>query len=315
VEQHLRTDHPGLSPEPPQVPHRVSGAQRLRQVLAPYGLTSGGGIWLLVFFVVPMFSMLILSLESQPVSNTFREVGYSFTWQWGNYGTVWSLYHSQLWRACWYAAAVTGGTLVVGYPVAYWIAFRGGRFKSTFLFLMLLPYFVSFVIRSLVWQFILSDQGFVFRFLQAIHLMPHHFHILGTSTAVIWGIGYNALPFMVLPLFVALEKVDRQAVEAAKDLYASPTLVFWKVILPLSLPGVFAGMLLTFVPAAGDYVEAVILGGTRTTMVGQVIQYLFLEGQQYSQAAALSNILMLLLLVGILFYAKALGTRQIEEYL
>jgi spermidine/putrescine transport system permease protein len=314
VEQHLRADHPGLSSGPGPAHRRASSGRRWRRGSAPYGLSAGGAIWLLVFFVIPMFSMVILSLKSQPVSNSFRENPFRFTWAWENYRIVWSLYHAQLWRSLWYSGAVTAGTLAVGYPVAYWIAFHAGRHKSTFLFLLLLPFFVSFVIRALVWQFILSDEGFVFRFLEAVHLLPHNFRVLGTPYAVIWGISYNALPFMVLPLYVALEKVDRRAVEAAKDLYAKPTMVFWKVILPLSLPGVFAGILLTFVPAAGDYVEAALLGSPHTTMVGQVIQFLFLQGQQYSQAAALSNILMLLLLVGILLYAKALGTRQIDEY-
>jgi len=210
---------------------------------------------------------------------------------------------------------VTGLTLIVGYPVAYWIAFKGGRHKTTFLFLLLLPFFVSFVIRSLAWQFILSDDGIVIANLERWHLLPQGFHILSTSFAVIAGIAYNSLPFMVLPLYVSLEKIDRNVVEAARDLYSTPRQVFRKVILPLSIPGIFAGFLLTFIPAVGDYVNNDILGGPNTTMIGNVIQREFLSDQNYPLASSLSFILMVGLLIGILIYARVLGTRQIEEYI
>ena len=193
------------------------------------------------------------------------------------------------------------------------VAFRGGRHKTTFLFLLLLPFFVSFVIRTLAWQFILADDGIVLGTLKRWHLMPQSFHVLATSTAVISGIAYNFLPFMALPLYVALERIDRSVVEAASDLYASKRQVLTRVIFPLSIPGVFAGILLTFVPAVGDYVNASILGGTKTTMIGNIIQLEFLQNFHYPVAAALSFILMAVLLVGILIYAKVLGTRSIED--
>jgi len=270
---------------------------------------------LLVFFVIPVATMLVLSLETPITTQGFLQAGYRFTWNVGIYGQGFSLYHTQFVRSVAYGTLVTLITLAVGYPVAYWIAFWGGRRKNTYLFVLLLPFFVSFVIRTLVWRFILSDSGFVLTFLRQLHLVPSQFHVLSTASAVIAGISYNALPFMILPLYVSLEKIDRTVVEAAKDLYARNTAVFTKVILPLSIPGIFAAILLTFVPAVGDYVNASILGGTGTTMIGNVIQYEYLTAADYPMAAALSFILMLGLLVAILAYARALGTRQIEEYL
>ena len=305
MEQHVRSDHHGVE----------RGKPSLRKRLAPYGLIGPGGLWLAIFFLIPMVAMLLLSLETPVASTGFRDLGYRFTWHFGEYTTALSMFHTQFIRSLIYAAIVTIATLVVGYPVAYWIAFKGGRHKTTFLFLMLLPFFVSFVIRSLAWQFILSDEGVVLGALKSAHLLPQNFHVLSTPTAVIAGIAYNSLPFMVLPLYVSLEKIDRSVIEAAGDLYSTPRDVIRKVVLPLSVPGIFAGFLLTFIPAVGDYVNNDILGGTNTTMIGNVIQRAFLNDQNYPLASALSFILMLILLVGILLYARVLGTRQIEEYL
>jgi spermidine/putrescine transport system permease protein len=195
--------------------------------------------------------------------------------------------------------------------MAYWIAFYGGRHKSTFLFLILLPFFVSFVIRTLSWQFILADNGIVLGPLKDLGLLPEDFHVLATSVAVVCGLTYNFLPFMVLPLYVALERIDLRLVEAAKDLYASRYQAFRRVVLPLSLPGVFAGVLITFVPVASDYVNAAILGGTHTTMIGNIVQTLYLTNNDYPAASALSFTLMGALLVGIFAYARALGTENV----
>jgi spermidine/putrescine transport system permease protein len=304
VERHLQPDHRGVA----------SGRVRLGKRLAPYGLTFPGTLWLVIFFVVPMFAMFVLSLETAIPSSGFRQLGYHFAWHVGEYSSAISQFHVQFIRSLWYGGVVTIATLVVGYPAAYWIAFYGRRHKTTYLFLLLLPFFVSFVIRSLAWQFILSDDGIVLRTLERVHLVPQGAHILSTSWAVIAGIAYNSLPFMVLPLYVSLEKIDRAVVEAARDLYGSPRDVLTKVIFPLSVPGIFAGFLLTFVPAVGDYVNADILGGTNTTMIGNVIQRAYLNDQNYPLASALSFVLMIGLLIGILIYAKVLGTRQIEEY-
>jgi spermidine/putrescine transport system permease protein len=316
MEQHLRSDHHWVAPAPtPGGPAQTHGKPRLGKRLAPYGLIGPGTVWLLIFFLIPMFAMLVLSLETPLPSVGFRDAGYQFTWHFAQYAGAWSQYHVQFIRSLAYAGIVTAVTLVVGYPVAYWIAFKGGTQKTTYLFLILLPFFVSFVIRSLAWQFLLSSNGIILSNLERVHLLPQGFHVLGTSTAVISGIAYNSLPFMVLPLYVSLEKIDRAVVDAASDLYASPRLAFLKVILPLSVPGIFAGFLLTFIPAVGDYVNNDILGGTNTTMIGNVIQRAFLNDQNYPLASALSFILMLILLVGIILYARVLGTRQIEEYL
>jgi spermidine/putrescine transport system permease protein len=317
VEQRLRSDHHGLegAAPTPDLHGLERGKPRLGKRLAPYGLIGPGGLWLAIFFLIPMVAMFLLSLETPVPSQGFKDLGYRFTWHFGEYATALSMFHTQFIRSLVYAAIVTGLTLIVGYPVAYWIAFKGGRHKTTFLFLLLLPFFVSFVIRSLAWQFILSDGGIILTALERIHVLPQGFHILSTPTAVIAGIAYNSLPFMVLPLYVSLEKIDRSVIEAAGDLYSTPRDVIRKVILPLSVPGIFAGFLLTFIPAVGDYVNNDILGGTNTTMIGNVIQRAFLNDQNYPLASALSFILMLVLLVGIILYARVLGTRQIEEYL
>jgi spermidine/putrescine transport system permease protein len=309
VEQHLRPDHHGLEAATP-------GKVRLGRRLAPYGLTGPGTLWLVVFFLIPMFAMLVLSLETPLPTVGFKQAGYQFTWNFSQYTQAWSQYHVQFVRSLVYAGIVTLLTLVIGYPVAYWIAFKGGTQKTTYLFLILLPFFVSFVIRSLAWQFLLSSDGIVFSNLERIHVLPQGFHVLGTPTAVISGIAYNSLPFMVLPLYVSLEKIDRRVLEASNDLYGSRFETFRRVVLPLSAPGIFAGILLTFIPSAGDYVNATILGSTQTTMIGNVIQTLYLGPlANYPMAAALSLILMALLLFGIVAYALIVGAESLADYL
>jgi spermidine/putrescine transport system permease protein len=282
---------------------------RLGKRLAPYLMVLPGGAWLFVFFLVPILFLASVSLQTGNIFDGFR-----LTWHFRNYVDAVQRYHVQFLRSLRYASVATAVTIVVSYPLAYWIAFRGGRHKTTFLFLLLLPFFVSFVIRTLAWQFILADDGIVLGPLKRWHLLPQGFHVLATSTAVIAGIAYNFLPFMALPLYVSLERIDRSVVEAAQDLYANKLEVFRRVIFPLSIPGVFAGVLLTFVPAMGDYVNASILGGTKTTMIGNIIQLEYLTNFHYPIAAALSFILMAALLLGIFVYARVLGTRSIEEY-
>ena len=276
--------------------------------LVPYLIGLPGGLWLAIFFVVPILVMLSLSLQSGNV-----EEGFKLTWRWSNYGDAWDFYHVQFVRSIIYGLIVTVLCLALAYPMAYWIAFYGGRHKSTYLFLILLPFFVSFVIRTASWKFILNDQGFVLGPLKEAGLLPDDFHILATSTAVIGGLTYNYLPFMVLPLYVALERVDPSLVEAAHDLFASRAQAFRRVVFPLSLPGVFAGVLITFVPVASDFVNSGILGGTNTTMIGNVIQTVYLTQNDYPLASAMSFMLMAALLVGIFAYARALGTEQVME--
>jgi spermidine/putrescine transport system permease protein len=276
--------------------------------LAPYLVGLPGGLWLAIFFVVPILVMLSLSLQSGNVEEGFR-----FTWQWSNYADAWDFYHVQFLRSLVYGLIVTALCLTLAYPMAYWIAFYGGRHKSTYLFLILLPFFVSFVIRTASWKFILNDQGIVLGPLKEAGLLPDDFHLLATSTAVIGGLTYNYLPFMVLPLYVALERIDPSLVEAAYDLFASRAQAFRRVVFPLSLPGVFAGVLITFVPVASDFVNSGILGGTQTTMIGNVIQTVYLTSNDYPLASAMSFMLMAVLLIGIFAYARALGTEQVME--
>jgi spermidine/putrescine transport system permease protein len=276
--------------------------------LVPYLVALPGGLWLAIFFVIPILVMLSLSLQSGNAEQGFR-----FTWEWSNYADAWEFYSTQFIRSLVYALIVTTLCLVLAYPMAYWIAFYGGARKSTYLFLILLPFFVSFVIRTASWKFILNDQGILLGPLKEAGLLPQDFHILATSTAVIGGLTYNYLPFMVLPLYVALERIDLSLVEAAHDLFASRASAFRRVVFPLSLPGVFAGVLITFVPVASDFVNSGILGGTQTTMIGNVIQTVYLNNNDYPLASAMSFMLMAALLIGIFAYARALGTEQVME--
>jgi spermidine/putrescine transport system permease protein len=280
----------------------------VRRVLAPYLLILPGGLWLLLFFAVPMVTMLSLSLQQGDIVS-----GYVFTGHWQTYVDAIGAYRTQLVRSLLYGAAATVALIVVSFPVAYWIAFHGGRRKPTYLFLLLLPFFVSFVLRTISWRQILTDDGPVLGPLKDAGLLSASFHLLGTPFAVIAGLVYNFLPFMVLPVYVALERIDPRVVEAARDLYAGPAAVFRRVILPLALPGVFAGVLMTFVPASSDYVNSAVLGSSSTTMIGQVIQAQYLANSDYPTASALSFTLMAVLLIGVFAYARALGTEDVMK--
>jgi spermidine/putrescine transport system permease protein len=281
---------------------------RLRAALAPYFLILPGGLWLAIFFVIPAVFMLSLSLQTGDVVS-----GFTPTWSFSNYTHAISLYHTQLIRSLLYGLAATIIAIVLAYPMAYWIAFHGGTRKSTYLLLMLLPFFVSFVLRTTAWSFLLSDNGVLLGPLKAIGLLPDSFHILATAPAVILGLTYNWLPFMVLPIYLALDRVDHRVVEAGRDLYAGKFAIFSRIILPLSLPGVFAGVIMTFVPASSDFVNAQVLGGTANTMIGNVIQSQYFVASNYPIASVLSFTLMGLLLIGIFAYARALGTKEIME--
>jgi spermidine/putrescine transport system permease protein len=301
VEQPLPNDHAVVTKR----------RARLGTKLAPYLLLFPGGMWLIVFFVVPLVTMLSLSLQT---GNAFTG-DFRLTWHFSEFWYVITTYHSQFVRSLYYAGAATVIDLLIAYPLAYWIAFRGGSRKNFFLLMLLVPFFVSFVIRTIAWQFILSDQGMVLGTLKDLHLLPQNFHVLATAVAVVAGIAYNFLPFTALPLYVSLEKIDRKVVEAANDLYASKIQAFIRVIFPLTIPGIFAAFLLTFVPGVGDFINASILGGTGQTMIGNIDQSLFLINGDYPAASALSAIMMAGVLIGIFLYARILGARTIEEYI
>jgi spermidine/putrescine transport system permease protein len=279
-----------------------------RRRLLPWLFLGPGLLWLLIFFLYPLLNQAAVSLMTGD-----PEHGYDFTWAFHNYWDAISTYKTQFGRSIVYAGVATVACLVISFPLAYFIAFKAGRWKGLMLLLIILPFFMSYVLRTVAWQLILSDDGWVVSHLRDIGLLSEDGRLLATSFAVIAGITYNFLPFMALPLYVSLEKIDRRLIEAATDLYASRATAFRRITLPLALPGIFAGSLLTFIPACGDFINAALLGTPRQYMIGNVIQSKFLNILDYPTAAALSFTLMLFILVGIFLYARALGTRNLTE--
>ncbi len=279
--------------------------RRLRWAV-PYLLLTPGGLWLTVFFVVPMLAMASVSLQEGSLAR-----GFALTWNVGIYPDSILRWDTQLIRSLEYGLIATVLTMLIGYPMAYTIAFRGGRYKNILLLLVILPFFTSFIIRTISWKFVLADQGILLGTLKSWGLLDSTFHLIATPIAVVSGITYNFLPFVVLPLYVTLEKIDPSLIEAAADLYASRSRAFLRVTLPLSLPGVFAASLLSFIPAVGDYINAELLGSRDTTMIGNVIQRLYLQNNDYPQAAALSVVLMIALLAGVLVYQRMLGGAEL----
>jgi spermidine/putrescine transport system permease protein len=279
--------------------HRHKGA-------TPYLLLLPGIVWLVLFFVAPLGFLGYQSLQT----GTF-DTGYTFDWAFSNYWDAIRDYHEQFVRSFVYAGIATILALLVSYPLVYWIAFRAGRWKNVFLILIVAPLFVTYLVRTLAWLNILADEGPVVGFLRDIHVLGPDGRLLATSVAVVAGITYNFLPFMALPVYVSLEQIDARLLEAAEDLYASKRQAFLRVTLPLSAPGIVAGTLLTFIPAAGDFINAQLLGTPKQYMVGNVIQSKFLDVLDYPSAAALSFILMALILVGLLVYARAVGTERL----
>ena len=300
----------GHIPEGVELPPARQGERALarRRQTAAYIQLAPGGIYMILGFVLPLIIIVYTSLST---AGLFTTGGRSvFSWEWSNYTTALSSYGDIYLRSLLYAGIATAVCLGLAYPMAYWIAFYGGRWKSTLFMLILVPFFVSFVIRTVQWNFILGSNGLIFGPLKSLGLVPQDYTVLRTPVAVIAGITYNFMPFAALPLYVSLERIDRRLVEAAKDLYASKAIAFRKVVLPLSFPGIFAAIILVFVPATGDYVNSVVLGSPRTTMIGQVIQDFFLVRHEYPVAAALSVILMLGMLVIAVIYARVLGTED-----
>ena len=278
--------------------------------LVPYLLLLPGTAWLLLFFAVPMAFMLVMSLQEGSLS-----AGYHLTWNWGIYPKVATQYGNLFVRSVSYALATTVLTIAIGFPMAYTIAFYGGRLKNALVLVVIMPFFVSFVIRTLNWRMILSDNGLVFGTLKDAGILEQSFRFLATPASVIFGLTYNFLPFMVLPLYVALEKIDRRLIEAGTDLYASRAQAFWRITFPLALPGVVAGSLLTFIPAVGDFINADIIGARspEVAMVGNVIQRLFLSVNDFPAAAALGFVLVAatMLLVGV--YTRLVGTDRLTS--
>jgi spermidine/putrescine transport system permease protein len=276
----------------------------VRRRLAPYLLLGPGSIWLVVFFVVPLFYMGRLSLESGLIGSL------EFNWHWANYSDALQLYDTQFVRSFIYAALATLFALLLAYPLAYAIAFKAGRWRNVLLFAVVAPFFTTYLIRTIAWETILADQSPVVDVLNFLGLTSEG-HVLATGGAVIAGLTYNFLPFMVLPIYASLERIDQRLIEAAKDLYASPAHAFRKVTLPLSAPGIVAGTLLTFIPASGDYINAQFLGSAGNQMIGNVIQALYLKQSDYPAAAALSFVLMALIMVMVIVYIRFAGSEAL----
>jgi spermidine/putrescine transport system permease protein len=290
------------------LPRRSRLGLRRRRALLPYALVGPALLWLVLFFAIPALNQLFVSLQTGTA-----EEGFQLTWNWAVYPDAVSAYSEHLLRSVSYAGAATVLALVISFPLAYFMAFKAGRWKGLMLLLIVVPFFTSYIVRTVAWQTILTDDGFVVGAMRSLGLLGDDGRLLATRLAVIAGITYNFLPFMALPLYVSLEKIDRRLIEAATDLYASRAAAFRRVTLPLALPGVFAGTLLTFIPAVGDFINAQLLGSSRQYMIGNVIQSQYLVIRDYPTAAALSFVLMAQILVGILLYARALGTRNLTE--
>ncbi len=291
---------------PPAAPLGDEGTAAPARSLTPYLLLAPGLLWLLVFFVVPMLTLAQTSLQEGSL-----QTGYELTWRVANYSDALRAFSAQFLRSLGYAAAATLIALALGYPLAYFMAFRAGRFKPLLLVLVVVPLLVSFLIRTLAWKIILADSGPVVSLLKDVGLLAPNGRVLATGTAVIAGLVYNFLPFMTLPLFVSLDKIDPRLLEAAGDLYARPVTAFRRVTWPLSLPGVIAGTLLVFIPAAGDFVNAEFLGTPSQYMIGNVIESRFLVVLDYPVAAALSFLLMLTILVLVVGYLRYAGTEEV----
>src|SRR3954449_3364646 len=276
----------------------------MRRRVAPYLLLGPGAAWLLLFFVVPLYYLGKLSLNSGVFGS------YEFSWHWENYSEALRLYDTQFVRSFVYAGLATLFALLIAYPLAYTIAFKAGRWRNVLLFAVVAPFFTTYLIRTIAWETILSDESPVTEILHAVGLAPSG-RLLATAPAVIAGLTYNFLPFMILPIYASLERLDTSLIEAAKDLYASSRKAFLKVTLPLSMPGVVAGTLLTFIPATGDYINAQFLGGAQQAMIGNVIQSLYLKQTDYPAAAALSFILMAVMLVIVFIYIRFAGSEAL----
>jgi spermidine/putrescine transport system permease protein len=278
--------------------HRHKGA-------TPYLLLAPGILWLGIFFLVPLAFLGYQSLQS----GLFPD--FQFTWEFSNFSNAIRDYHEQFIRSFVYAGIATVASLLLAYPLVYWIAFRTRHWRNLFLLAIVAPFFVTYLVRTLAWLNILADEGPVVGILRDLHILGPDGRLLATTFAVVSGITYNFFPFMALPIYVSLEQIDPRLLEAAKDLYGSPTQTFLRVTLPLSAPGIVAGTLLTFIPAAGDFINAALLGTPNQAMIGNVIQAKFLESLDYPSAAALSFILMGAILAGLLVYARIVGSERL----
>jgi spermidine/putrescine transport system permease protein len=285
----------------------VASILRRYRFVVPYLLLAPGLLWLAVYYVYPAVQMFIASFWSGSLAQ-----GYVFSFSnWTNYTEALDRYSEQFLRSIVFAGLATLLTFAIAFPLAYTIAFRGGRYKNLLLFLVIAPFFTSFLLRVISWRTILGDTGILLGIPKELGLLPEDFRVLATPLAVVTGIAYNFLPFMTLPIYANLERLDPRLIEAGADLYASGPTTFWRVTLPMSMPGVVSGTLLTFIPASGDFVNSVLLGNNSTTMIGQVIDSRFFKVSDYPTAASLSFVLMLAILVLVAAYIRRAGTEEL----
>jgi spermidine/putrescine transport system permease protein len=285
----------------------TDGESAKKRGVAGYLLMLPGALWLGVFFLVPLVTLISTSLYDPSGSIM---TGYQMTFHWANYVDAVQGYGPQLWRSFVYAGIATVAAILLGFPLAYAIAFKAGRWKNFMLILVIAPFFTSFLVRTLSWQLLLGDNGWAVDVLRTLAILGPDGHLLATPFAVVTGLTYNFLPFMVLPLYASLEKLDPRLLEAGADLYAAPFTTFRKVTLPLAMPGLVAGTLLTFIPAAGDYINSELLGTPTTRMVGNEIQDLFAAGS-YPTASALSVTLMVAIVTLVAVYVRRAGTEEL----
>jgi len=291
---------------PPAPAPRPKFWQRFNKAV-PWLLLAPGLLWLLLFYVLPVIQMFTYSISTGSI-----ETGFTMTLSADAYVEALTKFGKQFFNSILYGGLATLFAFLIGFPVAYSIAFRGGRYKNLILFLVIAPFFTSFLIRTISWKILLGDEGPILGPLKhSLGILPGGFSLLGTPIAQTAGLTYNFLPFMILPLYAALDRLDPRLVEAAGDLYATPWQGFRYVTWPISLPGVVAGTLLTFIPAAGDFINSRLLGNTQTVMIGQVIDSQFLRVLDYPLAAALSFILLLIILFLVSTYVRRAGTEEL----
>ena len=281
----------------------------LPKVRVPYLLLFPGFAFLFTFFILPIINLAQTSTQT-PISG--GDTGqFEQTFAFSNYIDAFLKNREQFARSFVYATLATIFALAIAYPLAYAIAFKSGKFKNILLVLVVAPFFTSFLLRTIAWKQILGEEGFLVSTLRNLHLMGQQTTITSTSVAVVAGMTYNFLPFMTLPLYASLERIDPRTIEASGDLYANGITTFRRVTVPLSLPGVVAGTLLTFIPAAGDYVNAAILGSPNTKMIGNVIESRYFKIVDYPSAAALSFTLMAAILILVTLYIRKAGTEEL----
>ena len=282
---------------------------KIGKARVPYLLLIPGFAFLFTFFILPIINLAQTSTQTPVAGGDTGEYQQSFAFS--NYINAFVDNREQFGRSFLYATLATIFALAIAYPLAYAIAFKSGKFKNILLVLVVAPFFTSFLLRTVAWKQILGEEGFVVPTLRSLHVISEQTTLTSTAFAVVAGMTYNFLPFMTLPLYASLERIDPRTIEAAGDLYANGLTTFRRVTVPLSMPGVVAGTLLTFIPAAGDYVNAAILGSPNTKMIGNVIESRYFKIVDYPTAAALSFTLMAAILILVTLYIRKAGTEEL----